>query len=111
MRQVLWQRVRFDLPLPSAFQQLGSSLTSAHCLFALVDAEPAVCDPVLPAPIPAHYNLDVSNLCFRYQPDNPHVLDDVSFSLPERRCVALIGPSGAGKSPPLTSTLSPVRQS
>ena len=34
---------------------------------------------------------------FGYTPDHP-ILKDVSFDLPEGRCVALVGPSGSGKS-------------
>ncbi len=34
---------------------------------------------------------------FSYVPDHP-ILKDVSFDLPEGRCIALVGPSGSGKS-------------
>lgn len=86
------------LPLPSAFQQMGSSLAAARRLFALVDAEPAVRDPAQPASMPARCDLAIDYLRFRYDGDEPYVLDGVSFTLPQGQCSALIGPSGAGKS-------------
>ncbi len=50
------------------------------------------------APVPAHYGLDIHHLSFRYAEQNPHVLNDISFSIPQGHCIALVGPSGAGKS-------------
>jgi len=41
---------------------------------------------------------DVSNLCFRYSPDSPRVLDGVTFSARPGQFIALVGPSGSGKS-------------
>jgi ABC-type multidrug transport system fused ATPase/permease subunit len=40
----------------------------------------------------------VEDLSFRYQPDEPLALDEVSFTLPHGGCLAVVGPSGAGKS-------------
>ncbi len=37
------------------------------------------------------------DVAFRYRETGPPVLDDVSFSVPDRGLVALVGPSGAGK--------------
>jgi ATP-binding cassette subfamily C protein CydC len=86
------------LPLPAAFQQVSSSLTAAHRLFALIDAQPALRDPEQPAPLPQRHDLLIEHLRFRYHDDEAYVLQDVSFNLPEGQCVALTGPSGAGKS-------------
>jgi ATP-binding cassette, subfamily C, bacterial CydC len=86
------------LPLSAAFQQLGSSLVAGRRLFDLVDAEPAVRDPAPPLPLPSQYDLVFEHVGFRYEHDEPSVLDDVSFTLPEGQCIALVGASGAGKS-------------
>jgi ABC-type multidrug transport system fused ATPase/permease subunit len=40
----------------------------------------------------------VQNLRFSYAPDEPPVLDGISFELARGRFIAVVGPSGAGKS-------------
>jgi len=41
--------------------------------------------------------IEVDRLCFRYAPDGPLVLDDISLSIAPGEFVAIIGPSGSGK--------------
>jgi len=86
------------IPLPEALQHLDSSLAAARRLFELIDAPPAVTGPAAPSPAPAHFGLAVKNLSFRYQPTEPEVLSNVSFTLAPGQRLALVGPSGAGKS-------------
>jgi ABC-type multidrug transport system fused ATPase/permease subunit len=86
------------LPLSSAFQQLGESFQAARRLFEVVDARPVVNDPEKASPVCQQTDLVVQNLCFRYAPDQPIVLNNVSFTIPQGSCLALVGPSGAGKS-------------
>ncbi|MEW5956810.1 MAG: thiol reductant ABC exporter subunit CydC [Chloroflexota bacterium] len=87
-------------PLPEAWQHLGTSLAAARRLFELIDAEPPV--PNFPAgspsPAPAHFGLVVKNLSFRYGPEEPPALHNISFEAPAGQKVAIVGPSGAGKS-------------
>ena len=85
-------------PLASATQQFGGCIEAARRLLDVVDAQPAVCDPASPAPAPATYDLAVRSLSFRYSEDTPPVLNNVSFSVPQGGCLAIVGPSGAGKS-------------
>ncbi len=42
--------------------------------------------------------VEFSRVSFRYQPDGPLVLDDVSIRVPAGSSIALVGPSGSGKS-------------
>jgi NHLM bacteriocin system ABC transporter ATP-binding protein len=43
-------------------------------------------------------DIEVQHLKFRYAPDGPLVLNDLSFHIRPGECVALVGPSGSGKS-------------
>jgi len=43
-------------------------------------------------------NIEVKHANFRYRPDAPLVLRDVSIKVPAGRFVAIVGPSGSGKS-------------
>jgi ATP-binding cassette subfamily B protein RaxB len=45
----------------------------------------------------ARPRMEVQALCFRYRPDGPRVLDDVSFALEPGEHVAIVGASGCGK--------------
>jgi ATP-binding cassette, subfamily C, bacterial CydC len=89
-------------PLAHAFQMLESSQAAARRIFELIDSMPGVIDPVAPAPLdlPSDQPLaiEVRDLRFRYSPDEPPVLDGVSFSVPAGGRVALVGANGSGKS-------------
>jgi ATP-binding cassette subfamily C protein CydC len=86
------------LPLSSAMHQLGSSQEAGKRLFEIVDASPSVRDTTAVSPTPQSYDITVRNLSFRYNPDSPLALENISFTLPQGQCLALVGPSGAGKS-------------
>jgi len=85
-------------PLSQAIGLLDSSDAAAGRLFELIDAAPAVGDPVSPSPVPADYGIEIGDLSFRYTDDEPLVLDRVSLSVPAGTGVAIVGPSGSGKS-------------
>lgn len=85
-------------PLGAAMTDLDRSRAAAERLFALVDTEPAVVDPPHPAPAPIGHDLRVDGLTFAYAPDEPPVLRDVSFTVPDGSWTAMVGPSGSGKS-------------
>jgi len=90
------------LPMPAAAQALETSLTAMRRLLGVVEAEPAVKAAYdLPAPLgspaPAP-GLEVSHLRFAYAQGDPWALDDINFSLPPGKHLAVVGPSGAGKS-------------
>jgi subfamily B ATP-binding cassette protein MsbA len=52
---------------------------------------------VLSAP-PIQREVDFRNVSFRYAPDQPLALQDVSFTIPAGKTTAIVGESGAGKS-------------
>ncbi|HTW97239.1 MAG TPA: ATP-binding cassette domain-containing protein, partial [Acidimicrobiales bacterium] len=51
-----------------------------------------------PDPGPLRGAIEVSHVSFRYAPDGPLVLDDVSLAVKPGQMVAVVGPSGSGKS-------------
>lgn len=110
-------------PLAQAWQMLESSQAAARRIFELADAEPAAEDApglsgqridgrtsigALEQPHASTADLtvlndrslsiDVQDLRFRYAPDEPLVLDGLSFSVPGGGRVAITGPNGSGKS-------------
>jgi ATP-binding cassette subfamily C protein CydC len=91
------------MPLPAAFQHLGSNLAAARRLFELVDTAPAVRDEPGAAAIPfvpdlASPPLQLRGVGFRYGPADLPALDDISLTLPAGATVVVVGASGAGKS-------------
>jgi ATP-binding cassette subfamily C protein CydC len=91
-------------PLTAAFGLQPANAAAARRLFELTDAPPAVTDPPRSASAPAQTfptgppGIDVRNLTFRYGPDEPLVVDGLSFSVPAGGSLAIVGPSGSGKS-------------
>lgn len=47
---------------------------------------------------PSQFDLELSHVSFRYEPDAPYALRDVSLRVPQGSVVALVGQSGGGKS-------------
>lgn len=85
-------------PLGGAFQFLGRSLAAGERLFEVSDSKPDVTDPGEPAPVPENPALEFDRVSFRYAPDEPPALEDVSFTLEPGARMAVVGPSGSGKS-------------
>ncbi|HVC82929.1 MAG TPA: thiol reductant ABC exporter subunit CydC [Chloroflexota bacterium] len=84
-------------PLGQAFAVLGRSTAAAERILALGSETPAVTDPPEPCPIPPNPMLSFEAISFAYDGDKL-VLQDLTFSLPAGRRIAVVGPSGAGKS-------------
>ncbi|MGA2502917.1 MAG: thiol reductant ABC exporter subunit CydD [Anaerolineales bacterium] len=92
------------IPLAPAVQTFPSNLQAARRLFEVVDAAPAVRDPLsvnqdslLPT-LNTDHELKISNLCFTYPGQPEPALQDITFRLPPGKKIAIVGPSGAGKS-------------
>lgn len=95
-------------PLPLAAQMWNSSREAAKRLFEVVDAEPAVSDQ-LPvnseqSPITSYREassraqLRFTDLTFSYPNQSVPALQNLSFTVPQGKSIAIVGPSGAGKS-------------
>lgn len=72
-----------------------------HALFLddvrfFLDYEPTVVDGEKTAP-PCGGNIEVKNLCFRYEGSDKYTLKDISFNWREGERIALVGSNGSGK--------------
>jgi ATP-binding cassette subfamily C protein CydC len=85
-------------PLSRSLQLYDTTRASARRIFELVDEDPPVVDPAVPAPPPPTPALDVEGLSFRFDETEPWVLRDLSLAVRTGERVALVGPSGSGKS-------------
>jgi ATP-binding cassette subfamily B protein len=93
---------RFFQPLQDLsekFNLLQSAMASSERVFALLDEPVTVTEPVRPVELrrPARGEVRFENVWFRYSPDAPWVLRDVSFTASPGQTVALVGHTGAGK--------------
>jgi ATP-binding cassette subfamily B multidrug efflux pump len=93
---------RFFQPLQDLsekFNLLQSAMASSERVFALLDEPVTVAEPASPRPLPRPLRGEVrfEGVWFRYSPEGPWVLRDVSFVASPGRTVALVGHTGAGK--------------
>ena len=98
---ILYTR-RFFQPLQDLsekFNLLQSAMASSERVFSLLDEPVVVREPVAPAPLPSPVRGAVrfEGVWFRYSPDGPWVLRDISFSASPGQTIALVGHTGAGK--------------
>ncbi|HET6822465.1 MAG TPA: thiol reductant ABC exporter subunit CydC, partial [Anaerolineales bacterium] len=86
-------------PLPLAAQMWNASREATKRLFEVVDAEPAVRDNTRYSKLDIRSsNIEFSHLSFRYHTQTIPALQNITFSVPAGKSVAIVGPSGAGKS-------------
>jgi ATP-binding cassette subfamily B protein len=93
---------RFFQPLQDLsekFNLLQSAMASSERVFALLDQPVTVDEPAEPVrlPQPARGEVRFEGVWFRYSPEGPWVLRDVSFTASPGQTVALVGHTGAGK--------------
>ncbi|HXF95793.1 MAG TPA: ABC transporter transmembrane domain-containing protein [Gemmatimonadales bacterium] len=85
--------------LAGLFSSYQEAVGAARRVFELLATEPTVADPPAPRPLvrPVRGEVVLERVSFRYHPDAPLALEDVSLRLAPGEVVALVGPSGAGK--------------
>ncbi|HEV8454774.1 MAG TPA: ABC transporter transmembrane domain-containing protein, partial [Gemmatimonadales bacterium] len=93
---------RFFQPLQDLsekFNLLQSAMASSERVFALLDQPVSVLEPARPVllPQPIRGEVRFEGIWFRYGPDGPWVLRDVSFTASPGQTIALVGHTGAGK--------------
>jgi ATP-binding cassette subfamily B multidrug efflux pump len=93
---------RFFQPLQDLsekFNLLQSAMASSERVFALLDQQVAVREPATPTRLhhPVRGAVRFENVWFRYSPDGPWVLRDISFTASPGQTIALVGHTGAGK--------------
>ena len=84
--------------LTQVFNTLQQSAAALHKLYGLLDTPFDLVEPDEPAQLPATGELVVDHIGFRYAPELPSVLRDVSLVLESGLRLVLVGPTGAGKS-------------
>ncbi len=85
------------LGLVSAVSASLSAVPVYENMKPLLDAQPEIDSERRPAPV-LDGAIHVSDVSFRYDPDGPLILDDVSLTVGPGEFVAFVGPSGSGKS-------------
>ncbi len=85
--------------LASLFGSYQEAVGAAQRVFELLALQPTVAEPAMPTRLvkPVRGSLALEDVRFRYAPDLPETLADVSFTIAPGEVVALVGPSGAGK--------------
>src|SRR2546423_6840508 len=85
--------------LASLFGSYQEAIGAAQRVFELLEMKPTVAEPVPPTSLarPVRGALSLQDVRFRYAPELPDALSDVSFTIAPGEVVALVGPSGAGK--------------
>jgi subfamily B ATP-binding cassette protein MsbA len=85
--------------LASLFGAYQEAAGAAQRIFELLDMTPTVVDSAQPVtlPRPRRGAVALDHVHFKYQPDLPDALNDVSLQIGSGEIVALVGPSGAGK--------------
>lgn len=78
---------------------LERGAASMERIDAILAERPEITDPPRPAPVRRlRGRIEVRNLTFRYRPDLPPALEDLTVTVEPGRTLALIGRTGSGKS-------------
>jgi ATP-binding cassette, subfamily C, bacterial CydC len=84
-------------PMALVPQNLEQNITSADRLIELIEVEKSIKSRRMLSPKKDELDLSFQNISFRYEPNEPWALKDLSFEIPQNSKVAIVGPSGVGK--------------
>lgn len=85
--------------LNDLFERYAAGTASAQRIFLLLDTKPEIRDPEQPASVPAlRGEVEFRGIDFRYGPQLPQVLHDLSLHIHSGETVAVVGATGHGKS-------------
>ena len=94
---VFSQLMRPAKAISDSFSNIHSGIAAGERVLALVDEKPTIVDaPNAVAIKDFKEGIHFNNVSFAYQ--DRVVLDNISFTVPKGKTVALVGPSGGGKS-------------
>lgn len=83
--------------ISDSFGNIHSGIAAGERVLSLIDQKPAIVDLPGASPISDFRDsIEFKNVSFAYT--DKVVLDEVSFTIPKGKSVALVGPSGGGKS-------------
>ena len=81
------------------YREIKQSLTDLDKMFTLMDREREIADVsgAMPLALQGAPGVVFDHVSFAYESDRP-ILQDISFTIPAGKTVAVVGPSGSGKS-------------
>lgn len=85
------------IALPVAFRAWGETRSAARRILKLVNAKPAVTEPVTPCAAPKTFGIQFDSVSFSYSKDKSEALHKVSFDVVQGQKLAIRGASGSGK--------------
>jgi ABC-type multidrug transport system fused ATPase/permease subunit len=85
--------------LSQLYTTMQSAMAGGEQVIRLIDTEPTVADAPDAFEMPRiHGEVELKDVSFRYRPETPEVLHDISLRIAAGQTVALVGPTGAGNS-------------
>lgn len=86
------------MPIAGAFQYLGQTLESARRLNEVLSATPDVIFPASGIDTSKQYDLELTDVSYRYPDSQTNALNALSLHLPAGKKLAIVGQTGSGKS-------------
>ena len=84
-------------PLPQALQMLAKTQKSAQRIRQVAKLKPTIIEPQQILLLPQSYDLQLSDVCFRYSDQQDWVLKNINVQIPLGTKLAILGASGSGK--------------